>query len=190
MNTLHFYFFSALMLFGFAVRSQDSTYSDTTFSGHITSSDWIDHGIVLGGNWGKSLYGELGYSRNYVAEFGGFPLFSTTTNFGTEFSYYDDFILAPKIQASMNIALIRTGLSALCYTNFKGDYSIKLRPEIGLGLYPLNITYAYNLNIYKQSLEPISTHMVSLQIYLRVKQNRIGEYDQNGNKAPDSFYSE
>lgn len=62
-------------------------------------------------------------------EAGGFPTLSTTMNYRAEFFYLDKFVLDPKIQDRIHAYFFNARLTALCYTNLKQDYAIKIRPN-------------------------------------------------------------
>lgn len=160
----------------------DTIQSDTIFDGHVVSSDWIDHGIVFGADYSEYLYGEIEYYRSYIWEAGGFPTLSTTMNYGAEFSYFDKFVLAPKIQGRIHAYFFNASLTALFYTDFEKDYAIKLRPEIGVGLWNIDINYGYNIGICKNGFAQINRHVVTLRYYLRLHRKHLNEYDGNGNK--------
>lgn len=164
----------------------DTTQSDTIFDGYVVSSDWIDHGLTIGLDFSKYLYGEIDYYRSYIWEAGGFPTLSTTMNYGAEFSYFDKFVVAPKIQGRIHAYFFNASLTTLCYTDLKRDYAIKLRPEIGVGLWNFDINYGFNIGIYKNGFDQFNRHVVTLRYYLRLHRKHLNEYDGNGNKRPDN----
>ncbi|MCT4640349.1 MAG: hypothetical protein N4A72_21805 [Bacteroidales bacterium] len=162
----------------------DTTQTDTIFHKEIVSSDWIDHGAVMGISFSKYLYGEVGYYRSYIWEAGGFPVLSSTMSYGAEFSYFDKFVLAPKIQGRVHFLFFNASLSALYYTDLKKDYAFKLRPEIGVGLWNLDINYGYNIGIYNNDFNRYNRHVVSVRYYLNFYRNRLNGYDRDGNIVP------
>lgn len=88
-----------LVLRNINLSAQNETIqSDIIFVGHVVSSDWIDYGLTIGFDFSKYLYGEINYYRSYIWEASGFPTLSTTMIYGAEFSYFDNFVLAPNIQ--------------------------------------------------------------------------------------------
>ena len=126
-----------VLTLGSAFGQADSTAKDDM----IMSSSWKDQGIVFGTNFFNYFYGELGYYRSSVYEIGGFPIQSTTWSAGTEFTFVDGPIIAPKIQGRLHFLLLDVGLSALCYTDLSQGYAVKLRPEIGIGFYNFDFNY-------------------------------------------------
>ncbi len=147
----------------------------------VTSSDYKEYGLSIGLNYAKYMYGELGYYNSYVWEAGGFPATSSTMNYAMEFSYFDDLILAPKIQGRLHFYFFNLSLSALCYTNLGNHYAFKLRPEAGMGLWNFDINYGYNIGIYKNEFEQCNMHLLSIKYYLRFKRKHLNEYDRAGN---------
>lgn len=149
----------------------------------VVSSNWRDLGVAMGINGGKYLYGEIGLYRSSVLEVGGFPLASNTLQIGTEFSYFDGLVLAPKVMIRAQYIIVNTCLSALFYTNLNNGYAIKLRPEFGFGLYNFEINYGYNLNIYKNNFERSNKHVVSVRYRLKFNRKYLAEYDREGNQV-------
>lgn len=177
---LLFYLLGALNLFA----QTDSTKSDTIFDGHVVSSDWIDHGVCFGIDFSKYLYGDINYFKSYIWEVNGFPALSTTMTYGLEISYLDKVVLAPKIQGRIHAYFFNTSLSALCYSHLNQDFAIKLRPEIGIGLWNIDINYGYNIGIYKKGFDQYNKHVVILRYYLKLYRKHLNEYDGNGNIKP------
>ncbi|MEH0153070.1 hypothetical protein V6R21_02930 [Limibacter armeniacum] len=160
------------------------TQDTTSFNGEVTSSDWIDHGLTIGINFSHYLYGEVDYYKSYIWEAGGFPTLSTTMNYGLEFSYLDNLILAPKIQGRVHAYFFNASLAALCYSNLKNDFAIKLRPELGLGLWNIDINYGYNIGVYKENFNKANKHVIALRYYIGLHRKHLNQYDRNGNKKP------
>ena len=184
-NKLSFLVLLMLIFKDISLSAQNETAkSDTIFDGHAVSSDWIDHGLILGLDFSKYFYGEIDYYRSYIWAAGWFPTLSTTINYGAEFSYFDEFIVAPKIQGRIHAYFFNTSLTALCYTDFNKDYAIKLRPEIGVGLWNIDINYGFNIRINKNGFDQYNRHVIALRYYLKLHRKHLGEYDRNGNKRP------
>ncbi len=98
-----------------------------------------------------------------------------------EFSYLDNLILAPKVQGRVHFYFVNASLSALYYSNLKDKYAVKLRPEIGVGLWSLDMNYGYNIGIVKNEFEKVNKHVLSVKYYLRLKRTNYHEYDRKGN---------
>lgn len=160
--------------------------TDTIFDGHVVSSDWIDKGITIGVNFSHYLYGEIDFYKSNVWEAGGFPTISNTMNYGVEFSYLENLIIAPKIQGRIHAYFFNTSLSILYYSDLKNCYALKLRPEIGLGLWNIDINYGYNVGLIKNGFEKSNKHVISLRYYLKLNRKFLNEYDRNGNVSPEN----
>jgi len=163
---------------------KDSISTDSIFDGHAVSSDWVDNGLTIGIDFSKYLFGEIGYFHSYIMEAGGFPVFSTTMNYGAEFSHLDNFILAPKIQGRIHVGLLNTSLTALCYTDFKYGYAVKIRPEIGIGLWNFDINYGFNIAVFKDNFDSYIKHAVVFRYYMKLRRKYVNTYDYNGNMNP------
>jgi hypothetical protein len=149
----------------------------------VVSSDWIDQGISLGIGLPNYVYGEFGYYRSIIWEAGGFPAISNTMNFSVEFSYFDKIVLAPKVQGRIHLYFFNASLSALYYSDLEKQYAIKLRPEVGIGLWNFDINYGYNFGIFKNDFERINKHVISIRYYWRLKRKYLNEYDAKGNRV-------
>ena len=78
-------------------------------------------------------------------------------------------MMAPKVNYWMNISYINAGFSVPWYLDFKGNNSLKIRPEIGFGYYNFKINYAINLSITHKDMEYIGKHFISVNYYIGLK---------------------
>lgn len=121
-----------------------------------TENDWI---ISIGGVFGnKSYIGDIGVISGVAVEN------MTTAGFrmGSEFSLNENFFIAPKVGAELNLVLISAKMSFINYTDFK-YYEPKITPEIGLSIVGvLNFTYGYNIPLSKKRIEHVPTHRFSV----------------------------
>jgi len=108
-------------------------------------------------------------------------MFSSTMNYGTEFAYNNELILAPKIQGRFHITFFNTSLAALFYSNLNKKYAFKIRPEIGVGLWKFDLNYGYNIGIITNNLSSINKHIFSFRYYFNLKKKYLNEFDQEGN---------
>ena len=145
------------------------------------SSDRRETGVVLGLNYSRYLFGEVGYFRSHVYEMGGLETNSSTLAYGGEFSYVDRLIVAPKLQARVQLFFLQASLSPILYTDFRQS-SLKLRPEIGLGLYNGGVTYGYNVGIINSTFQGINKHVFTVRYFLTHKRKLLHAYDQKGKK--------
>lgn len=167
--------FFALVIVGFISGNK------VLAQGEVVSSTWNEQGLAVGSAIAKYPYLELGYYRASVSEAGGLPSFASTLSIGTEMSYHEDMIIAPKIQARLSLLSGNISLATLYYTNLKNQHSLKLRPEISVGLFYFDIGYAYTVGILDQGLEKVSRHQLILRFYKPLKKTNLQEYDREGN---------
>lgn len=71
------------------------------------------------------------------------------------------------------------GFVPIVYTDFS-EYALKLRPEIGLGLYNCGLTYDYNMGVINNDFEGVNKHVFFFKYYVAKKRNTLNEYDQSG----------
>lgn len=169
-----------LLLSGIALHGQSDT---TNVGGEIVSSEWKDRGLTVGIDFGQYFYGEIGHFRNYVYEVGGFPMSSQMMNYGCEFSYYDKLIVAPKVQGRVHLYFFNASAAALLYTDISDNYSFKIRPEIGVGLWNFDINYGYNIGVVNNDFRNINKHNIGLRYYWKLKRKHLHEFDREGNKV-------
>lgn len=147
----------------------------------VASSDRRETGVVLGLSYFRYLFGEVAYFRSHVYETGGFETNSSTLTYGSEFSYVDRLVVAPKVQARVQLYFLQASLTPIFYTDFK-QTSLKLRPEIGLGLYNGGVAYGYNVGITNGAFQGVNKHVFTVRYYLARQRKVLHEYDQQGNK--------
>lgn len=173
--------FFILLYVNVVAQNNDST-SVSKFNGDVMSSDWTDHGLTIGVDFHNYLNGEIGYYKSDIWEAGGFPTSSTTMNYGVEFSYNNQLILAPKIQARVHAYFFNASISGIYYTDLGQNSALKLRPEVGVGLWNLDINYGYNIGLFKTGLNNYNKHVFTIRYYIKIFRKHGNEYDINGNK--------
>ena len=177
-NSILFLSFFSLCFYLF-LPSQCIAQTDSPITSKSAASiEWGDQGTALGLHFGRYTYGELGYYKSRVWAATA-PISSTSMNYGIEFSKLEEWIIAPKIQARMSWYWFNGSLSLLYYTNWE-QYALKVRPELGIGFYNVDINYGYNIGLAKNELNQINTHTLSMRYYLKWKRTYLQEYDVNG----------
>ena len=63
------------------------------------------------------------------------------------------------------------GISAIWYTNGT-ENSLRVRPEIGIGMGPIKVTYGYNIPFFNRDFEGVNTHTISAAFLIDA--NRLG----------------
>lgn len=156
--------------------------SDTTDTyDQIMSSSWTERGMSFGIQYSKYLYGEIGYFKSFVLEAGGFPYASTVMNYSCEFTTIgNDLILGPKIQGRIHLWTVNLSLASIFYTKLNSSYALKLRPEIGIGLWNFDLNYGYNIGLMKNDLEQVNKHIITFRKYLNFQKKDFKEFDENG----------
>ncbi len=149
------------------------------------SSDWIEQGLVVGVQQGRFLYGEIGYHRTYKYELSHLPTFSASWSIGSEFSYFNELIVAPKIHGKLHLFFLYVGFNYIHYTNLSKAHALRIRPEVGFGSSFMNVNYGLNVGIKNEGTLSVNRHMIVLRLYIPVYKKLIGEYDKHGNKNPD-----
>ena len=76
----------------------------------------------------------------------------------------DNYMIAPKIGYEFSGLLFCLRANALSYFQ-NGDIDLRILPEIGLSLSgAMNLCYGYNIHIYKDKINDVSNHRISLTI--------------------------
>ena len=133
-------------------------------------------------SWSVCFLASLECTKSHVIELGGYPIGSATANLSSEFWFDDDLVLGPKAQLRMHVYMFDFGLSAIHYVS-ESKYSTRLRPEVGFGTHRFGLNYGYNFRIIDGDLDRVSSHVVVLRYFLRLKREFTGEYDRFGNRV-------
>ncbi len=146
----------------FYARAQeiDSTYEVRTLEELTTQ------GIATGIHLNKYPMLELGYYKHTIFEF---PM-TLGNAYTVEASFVDNFVIAPKANYWMNVYFINAGISVPFYMDFKGNTSLKLRPEIGIGYNNFKLNYSINLSVTNKDMESVGKHFISLNYYIRLRE--------------------
>jgi hypothetical protein len=129
-------------------------------------------GLILGYQGGKNHFFEVGYgygSSAYELIFVGMGP-SAEVNFKDKVNGY-------KFGVWFN-SILSFGLNALAYHNYNKEslfynkLSWGVRPEIGLGVSKINITYGYNLLVNNSKMTGVNKNMISIRCMIPVKRKR------------------
>jgi len=154
-TVLSFYLFNAY------VRGQ-SSFDSTRILGESTTS-----GIATGIHIGKYPMLELGYFRHVTFEF---PM-TWGNSYTLEACFLKNFAFAPKASYWINVLYFNVGVNIPWYFDFKGNNSLKFRPEIGYGYKNFKINYAINLSVTNRDMEYIGKNFISINYYIGLKEN-------------------
>ncbi len=173
-----------ILLTGYQIQAYGQ--NDTTHIQNINTVTQADSvygwetkswGIVAGMNYSCKLTGEIGYGK---ARYGVIVHHWYMSNyyFGSEFTIHDKkVILAPKASYWINggSAGMALGLSLINYTDFSTS-SLKIRPEIGIGLGKFKAVYGYNIPTFNKDFAGIGKHNFNLVVYFDLKKTDHREF--------------
>lgn len=82
-------------------------------------------------------------------------------------------IIGPKIGGwiSGGVGAMALGGSLIYYTDFDQG-TLRLRPEIGMGIGAVKLTYGYNIPLANRSFNRINTHVISLHVLFPVYEKK------------------
>ena len=136
--------------------------------------------LLLGFNWqgsprgdtAKTLrYAEIGLHRTFTGFDGRHPPISWTYGLSTEILLHKNPVYGFKASAWATAFLFAAGISAVYYTDFHyGNF--KIRPELGLGMYPFKLTFGYNIpTFFNKDFERLRKNdlQITLNILLKIK---------------------
>ena len=147
------------------------------------SDSWKERGVALGINYAPYLFAEVGHYRSYVYRMGALPLLSSSLTYGSEFSYLDGVVMAPKMEGRVHVLFFNASLASLLYTDFSSS-SLKLRPEIGLGSHRIGLNYGYTATLVNQDFTKFNRHLISLRYYVPVRVRARRVFDRQGQRIP------
>lgn len=132
--------------------------------------------ILTGYNGWRHHYAELGVALHKQSQTGP-ALFSSAYFVSAEVRPGRKTIVGTKIGAwvSGGCSAMCLGINAIWYTNGT-EQSVRLRPEIGIGLGPFKVVYGYNIPFFNRHFEGVNTHTISAAFLIGVKKidHRIG----------------
>ncbi|MGC4039571.1 MAG: hypothetical protein QM710_01915 [Flavobacterium sp.] len=121
-----------------------------------------EKGILLGAHLSQFPTLEIGYAYySYSREDSKMP-FAGGCGISVENYFLKNYIMVPKLSLWASAIGINFGGSLPWYTDLKGNNSLKLRPEIGIGDKNWRVNFAYNLPIYNHGMVHITDPMLSL----------------------------
>ncbi|MCP4520678.1 MAG: hypothetical protein GY827_03115 [Cytophagales bacterium] len=106
---------------------------------------------------------ELGYFQ--YKTHGGI-LAAQGTNFTMESYFIKEPIFAPKFTLWYQILFYNFGISVPYYFNLTGEQSLRIRPEIGFGLFRFKLNYSANIAITNRNMPHVGSHYLSLVYYI------------------------
>ncbi len=111
--------------------------------------------------WGDH-YGEIGIARNSYGIVGTHPTASCLF-VSSEIRIGRGTLIGPKIGGWLGGGAggVALGANMICYTDFS-EYSLCLRPEIGLGFWRFKMTYGYNIALNNKEMEGVNRSCISL----------------------------
>ncbi|MEM6719721.1 MAG: hypothetical protein AAF611_10420 [Bacteroidota bacterium] len=126
-------------------------------------------GVVLGVHGARETMFEIGYFQYLWVEeleskipiVGGMGY-----SLSTEHYINEDYVIAPKATAWINLFYANIGMSLPWYFDTEGNNSFRVRPEIGIGSGDFKLTYALNMAITNKDMPNVSKHMVSAIYFL------------------------
>ncbi|MFY8037240.1 MAG: hypothetical protein ACOVMQ_08735 [Cyclobacteriaceae bacterium] len=126
--------------------------------------------LLLGFNFWKENYGELGIAYNQYGTLGHHPM-AKAVFFSNEFKIdATKTVIGPKIGvwAAGGSGIIAMGLNLIYYTNFD-EATLRFRPEIGMGVNGCKIVYGYNIVVNNKSSILINDHNLGIVVLFKLK---------------------
>jgi hypothetical protein len=122
-------------------------------------------GLMLGAHIARYPTLEIGYGK-YTSDNNSKIPFSSGYSISVENYFVDTYTAAPKIAYWNNVLFLNFGVSVPWYFDFKGESSLKVRPEIGFGYQSFKVNFSYNISIYNKEMDNISKAMLSVNYLL------------------------
>lgn len=162
--------FFILLIFYVPVRGQ----TDSSEYNYYNSIDMEKHfSLFTGAGIQRSVLLDLGLSLNEYGRVGYHP-FAKAVYISSEIVFQSKLIIGPKIGiyvggGSGGMAM---GLMLIDYTDFKNS-TYYFRPEIGMGVMMVKLTYGYNIRLNKTDPFNVNRHNFSINILFSLK--KIGK---------------
>ena len=132
--------------------------NDTTLRIHSENQ----FSLLTSAGFSRSAFVEVGFAYNSFSLTGHHP-FAANFYISNELHFRDRLTIAPKagLWFSGGSGGIVFGSSLLYYTDL-GSGSFVFRPEIGIGVRGVKVTYGYNKKISNEEFKSVSTNVVQL----------------------------
>ncbi len=164
-GNVFFLFLTSLVLISPASAQENLGRHDGQDSVHLTRD------ISIAGSIGRqgSLFADLGVSLKKSGSVGHHPTFSVYY-LATEIIAKDRPIFGPKVGLFFGggAAAMGLGISAVYYTDLQA-HSLRLKPEIGLGMHNFKIAYGYTFDINGADAFSVPRHSISVTLLFRLK---------------------
>ncbi|MBL7807729.1 MAG: hypothetical protein JNN28_07945 [Saprospiraceae bacterium] len=128
--------------------------------------------ILTGYHYRKSHFAELGIAVNRYGRKGRHPV-AWAYFVSSEVKLDKQPIIGPKIGAwaAGGQSIMALGINLIYYTDFEQS-SLRLRPEIGIGLGRFKVFYGYNIPITNRDFEGINRNVFGMAVLFGVKQTK------------------
>lgn len=160
----------SLLFFWVLSSSYGQTESDSIIYKTMNNADLERHLSFLAGfNFWRNFYGEIGLSVNQFGRVGHHPA-AWAFFVSNEIRIDNKLLIGSKIGvwASGGIGALAIGLNMVYYTNFNQS-SLRLRPEIGVGLDRWKVVYGYNIPLTNRNFEEVNKSNISVAYMFGIK---------------------
>lgn len=125
--------------------------------------------ILSGYNFWASHYLEFGIAKNQYRKVGAHP-FTSASFLSTEIRIDNSFLIGPKIGAWMSGGMsgLAMGVNLIYYTDFAQE-SLRLRPEMGIGVGKWKVVYGYNIPLTNGSFEAVNRSNIGIVCLIGVR---------------------
>ncbi|MDH6309144.1 hypothetical protein M2451_001715 [Dysgonomonas sp. PFB1-18] len=125
--------------------------------------------IIGGYNVWKYHFLEIGLAANELNQVGHTPV-GFTYYASSEIKIDKDIIIGPKVGFWFGGGLAFGG-SLIYYTDFHNS-SLRIRPEIGIGLDRMKVTYGYNIALTNKNFNGINKHNINFAFLIGIKNRK------------------
>ncbi len=118
--------------------------------------------LLTSAGYNRSVFVEIGFAFNSFSRTGSHP-FAANFYISNELHFRERITIAPKagLWFSGGASGIVLGSSLLYYTDFSSGAFV-FRPEIGIGVWGIKMTYGYNKQISNEEFKSVSTNVFQL----------------------------
>lgn len=148
-------------------QQPDQDTAQTLYPPYVEMQQQIS--VLTGYNFWSNHYAELGIVHNQHGR-AGTHLSAWAYFFSTEIRSGKELIIGPKAGAwiSGGSSALAIGINMVCYTDFE-EYSLRIRPELGIGFGIWKVVYGYNIPITNKDFEGINRSNIGIALLFDIR---------------------
>lgn len=149
-----------------ALGQIDSTHASVNHGEDVIGERVLS--VLVGYNGIKRHFLEAGFAISRLNIYDGHHFGGSAALVSTEIMIDENPTIGPKIGGWISGGMLALGLNTIYYFN-KNESSLRLRPEVRIGMSRFKFVYGYNIALSNKDFRRINTNNFSLVVLLKIK---------------------